>query len=141
MQRHTRTPVVYRSNENRRVRSGFLRQASGAHLILKIFQRPSHTLLGNVQTKAWIQNATPLHSYRWKLLGYNIMIKGACRRIADRFCSSGVPESIHDHSWVEHPRATAVFSSPVQGFGEGRNSYREKNGTTLAKIVEKSHEC
>ena len=36
------------------MRSGVLHQASGgAHLILRIFERPSRTLPGTTQTKAW----------------------------------------------------------------------------------------
>ena len=46
-------------------------QASGgAHLTNpEALQTPtSHTLAGKTQTKAWIRNARPQHSYSWKLL-------------------------------------------------------------------------
>ena len=58
MQRHAHTPVLI-ENEDRRVRSGVLHQASGgAHLILKLFERPSPTQPGTSQTKSWISYPT-----------------------------------------------------------------------------------
>ena len=57
------------SIEGRRVRSGVLHQAlGGAHLILKLFERQSHTLPGNTQPKPWIQNARSLHSLQMEAL-------------------------------------------------------------------------
>ena len=67
IQRHTHTPVLI--DEDRLVRSGVLHQESGgAHLILKLFEHPSHTLPGNTQAKAWIQNARSLHSLQMEAL-------------------------------------------------------------------------
>ena len=92
---HSRA-CMYGSNEDPRGRSGDLHhQASGnALLVLKLFERLSHTLAGNTPTKAWIQNALSLHFLlQMEALAPNNRNDRRCVSVADCFCSCRQPPS------------------------------------------------
>lgn len=103
------TPThLYRSSEYGRVKSGVLPQASGsAHLILRLFERPSDTRPGNTQNIAWIQNAGSLRCPQMEAVELKQKCSKALHR--SRLCLLFEEASpIHNYGWSDRSPSTII---------------------------------
>ena len=99
---------MYWSIQDRRVRSGVLlhQSSSAANLILKLFERPSHTVPVNTQTKARIQKTRSLNSLQMEAVALKQKISKVCHRRSGLLLLFQAAFSMDNFGWADRTLQT-----------------------------------